>query len=92
MKNYLFLFLIFNCIRLGTQNDNYSFTKLMAFNNENKIILVKWNGAWEVPEMRYSSPLTLSKIIDVLASEHGITVQNKKLSGFLHLNMIIVQI
>ncbi len=81
MKKYLYLFLLFNCFTLFAQQDNYSFMKLIVFNNENKIMLVKWDGEWEIPGMRYNSPKTLSKFINSLALEHGIEVENKKLNG-----------
>lgn len=84
MKRYLFLFsfLFLYSANLSAQQDNYSFIKLMVFNNEHKVMLVKWNGEWEIPGMRYNKPVTLTKFIDTLATEHGITVQNKKLNGF----------
>lgn len=82
MKRYIFILIaFFFSVHLFAQQDNYSFLKLMVFNSEGKILLVKWNGAWEVPGTRYNQPITLSKCIDTLAAEHGISVQNKKLNG-----------
>lgn len=82
MKRYIFLLLVFfYSTHLFSQQDNYSFLKLIVFNGDGKIMLVKWNGAWEVPGTRYNQPITLSKCIDTLAAEHGIGVINKKLNG-----------
>ncbi|WP_290710631.1 hypothetical protein [Flavihumibacter sp. CACIAM 22H1] len=76
------MILVFFCsLHLTAQKDNYSFLKLIVFNKENKIMLVKWKGAWEIPGTRYNQPVTLSRFIDTLASEHGITVQDKELNG-----------
>ena len=75
-----FIILLFSNT-IFAQQDNYSFIKLMVFNSEGKVLLVKWNGAWEVPGIRYNQPITLSKYIDTLSAEHGISVQDKKLSG-----------
>jgi len=44
-------------------------------------MLVKWKGAWEIPGTRYNQPVTIAAFVDTLATEHGITVQNKKLNG-----------
>lgn len=82
MKHFILILLVsFYSSCLFSQQDNYSFLKLMVFNSEDKIMLVKWNGAWEIPGTRYNEPVTLSKYIDALATEHGISVQNKKLNG-----------
>ena len=82
MKRYIFILVVFlYSAHLFAQQDNYSFLKLMVFNNEGKIMLIKWNGAWEIPGTRYNQPITLSKYVDTLAAEHGISVLNKKLNG-----------
>lgn len=44
-------------------------------------MLVKWNGAWEIPGTRYNIPSTIAAFVDTLAIEHGITVDRKKLNG-----------
>ncbi|MCW2259802.1 MULTISPECIES: NUDIX hydrolase [Sphingobacterium] len=82
MRRYLIILLTFFCsINLFAQQDNYSFLKLVVFNDKGNVMLVKWDGEWEIPGIRYNQPVTLSKFIDTLASEHGIKVQNKKLNG-----------
>lgn len=79
MRKYLVLCLLLQSVQLFSQQDNYSFFKLMVFNNEDKIMLVNWGGAWEVPGIRYNQPVSITQFIDTLAAEHGITVQNKTL-------------
>lgn len=82
MKRYTFiLLLLFYGTHLFAQQDNYSFLKLMIFNTDGKIMLVKWDGAWEIPGTRYNQPITLSKYVDTLAAEHGVSILNKKLNG-----------
>lgn len=44
-------------------------------------MLVKWNGAWEIPGTRYNIPSTIAAFADTLALEHGIKVDHKKLNG-----------
>lgn len=82
MKHYIFILLAFFCsTHLFAQQDNCSFLKLMVFDKDGKVMLVKWNGAWEIPGTRYNQPITLSKYIDTLAAGYCISVQNKKLNG-----------
>lgn len=61
--------------------DNYSYVKLIIANADNKILLLKWDGQWEVPGARYNAPYTLIKFIDTLAHEDGISIKNIKLNG-----------
>jgi len=79
----LFLFLGLNTFaqKKDKNTDNYSFVKLIISNSENKILLLKWDNQWEVPGARYSAPYTLSKFIDTLVHEDGITVKNVQLNG-----------
>lgn len=79
--NIFILLIFFYSSNLFAQQDNYSFLKLIVFNDDGKIMLVKWNDAWEIPGIRYNQPITLSKYIDALAVEHGISIKNKKLNG-----------
>ena len=82
MKHYIFILTVFlYSLQSFAQQDNYSFIKLIVLNNNDEVMLVKWNGAWEIPGTRYNQPITISKQIDTLAAEHGIFVQNKKLNG-----------
>ena len=77
----VFLLLTFWSFQLIAQTDNYSFLKLMVVNKDEKVMLVKWDGAWEVPGIRYNHPVTLTQMLGTLAAEHGITIGRKKLQG-----------
>ncbi len=80
-KHALVLLLLFCSSRLFAQQDNYTFFKLIVFNNDNKIMLVKWGGSWEIPGTRYNIPSPIASFVDTLALEHGINVDHKKLNG-----------
>lgn len=81
MKRHLLFLLLFCSSNLFAQQDNYTFFKLIVSNKENKIMLVKWNGYWEIPGTRYNIPSTVAAFVDTLAMEHGIMVEHKKLNG-----------
>ena len=75
------MLLLFCSSSLFAQQDNYTFFKLIVSNSDNKIMLVKWKGAWEIPGTRYNIPSTITNFVDTLALEHGINVEQKKLNG-----------
>jgi len=83
MKKCFLLLFLTSSLNLFAQQDNYTFFKLIVSNKENKIMLVKWNGAWEIPGARYNRPITIAQFADTLAAEHGLAVKNKKLNGVL---------
>jgi hypothetical protein len=78
----IFLFLLLTISFTGfSQADVYSFFKLVITNSKKQILLVKWDGAWELPGERYNQPLSTSKFIDSMAISHGIVVNSPKISG-----------
>ncbi len=63
------------------QTDNYSFMKLYVTNEQGEVLLVKWNGAWELSGDRYNQPLSINKFLDEMADHMGITIKNPRLCG-----------
>jgi hypothetical protein len=63
------------------QSDNYSFMKLYVTNDQGEVLLVKWNGEWELSGDRYNQPLSVSKFLDEMASHMGIKIKNPRLCG-----------
>jgi hypothetical protein len=83
MKNKIaFLFLLFIIPFVSfSQADVYSFFKLVITNSKKQILLVKWDGAWELPGEKYNQPHSTSKFIDSIAIAHGIVVNTPRISG-----------
>ncbi len=80
MKKYnLILLFVFIQITLLAQNRN--FFKLYVTNEKNEVMLIKFDGEWELPGASYESNQTISQFLDTMANDHGITIEEKKLRG-----------
>lgn len=83
MKPILLLLFLAAPLVLSAQDqaDNYSFMKLYVTNEQGEVLLVKWNGEWELSGDRYNQPLSVNKFLDEMASSMGITIENPRLCG-----------
>ena len=83
MKAKFTILLLFSLTTLVAQEkqDNYSFLKLYVTNENNEVLLVKWNGAWEIAGGRYNEPLSVQEFLDKMASDMGIQINEVKLCG-----------
>lgn len=61
--------------------DNYSFFKLFVTNEKDEILLVKWEGDWELAGNRYNEPLSIAAFLDKMANDMGIKISDSKLCG-----------
>jgi hypothetical protein len=61
--------------------DNYSFFKAFVTNDKKQILLVKWEGEWEIAGERYNQNFSISAFLDKMGSDMGIKLANKKLRG-----------
>ncbi|MFP2997499.1 hypothetical protein ABN763_16395 [Spongiivirga sp. MCCC 1A20706] len=84
VKRYLVLLLIAITFSCSSQKvANYSFFKLLVTNHENEIMLVEWDGAWEIPGKKYSGERTVKEFVSAMALKHGIRVDNIKLNALI---------
>jgi ADP-ribose pyrophosphatase YjhB (NUDIX family) len=67
----------------GQNNGNSHFFKLLVFNDNQKILLIKFDGSWEIPGARYNTNTTIPVFIDKMAKDHGISIENSKLAAFV---------
>jgi len=63
--------------------DNYSFFKLFVTNTKNEVMLVKWKDAWEIPGKRYRGSKTVKEFVGLMASNHGLMVDDIKLNALI---------
>jgi hypothetical protein len=73
--------LAFSVYGQGQKIDNYSFVKLYVTNDKNQVLLVKWDGQWEIAGSRYNEPVSVREFTDKIAGDMGITVSDVKLCG-----------
>ncbi|KEO71890.1 hypothetical protein EL17_20445 [Anditalea andensis] len=45
------------------------------------MLLVKWNGEWEIVGERYNDPLSIKVFLDGMGLDMGITIREPRLSG-----------
>lgn len=61
--------------------ENYSFMKLMVQNAEGKILLVKWDGEWEVPGAKFNEPQSVFVFLQGMAETTGVEIRNHQIFG-----------
>ena len=83
MRQQLILILTFITFSLFGQDkkDNYSFFKLYVTNDKDEVLLVKWDGQWEIAGNKYNESLTIKEFLNKMASDMGIKIEDAKLCG-----------
>lgn len=78
----LILFLVSTLSYSQKSSPNYSFFKLLIVNENSDILLVNWNGKWELPGLKYNSELSIKNFIGDMTMKMGIDdYENLKLNG-----------
>jgi hypothetical protein len=74
MKLRLILVLTFITYSLFGQEkkDNYSFFKLYVTNDKDEVLLVKWDGQWEIAGSKYNESLSIKDFLNKMASDMGV--------------------
>ena len=83
LLRFTLLVLFFPMTLLGQNKGNPHFFKLLAFNQNQEILLINFDGSWEIPGSRYDENSTIPKFIDSMAEDHGIKVNGTKLSALV---------
>jgi hypothetical protein len=63
------------------KTDNYSFFKLYVTNDKDEVLLVKWEGQWEIVGDRYNEPVSIREFGNKMAADMGIKITEPKLCG-----------
>ena len=61
--------------------ENYSFMKLLIENDKEEILLVKWEGEWELPGEKFNKPIPINSFLIEMAETTGATIENPILFG-----------
>lgn len=83
IKFTLLIVFLFPLILCSQNKGNSHFFKLMVFNEKQEIMLINFDGAWEVPGARYSENSTIPVFIDSMSKKHGIKVKNTELAALV---------
>jgi hypothetical protein len=80
MKSRLLLVLTFiTYFSIGQdKKDNYSFFKLYATNDKEEVLLVKWEGQWEIAGNRYNESMSIREFLNTMAADMGVKIDDPK--------------
>jgi hypothetical protein len=73
--------MISSCLVGQDKKDNYSFFKLYVTNDKDEVLLVKWEGQWEIAGNKYNESLSIKEFLSKMAADIGITISDPKLVG-----------
>ncbi len=71
--------LIICCAFGQDKKDNYSFFKLYVTNEKDQVLLVKWEGQWEIVGDKYNEPMSIREFLNKIAFDMGITIKDPTL-------------
>jgi len=83
MKFVLTIVLMFPLIVFGQNKGNSHFFKLLVQNDNQEILLINFDGSWEIPGSRYSDNSTIPVFLDSMAKDHGIEIEDSKLAALI---------
>ena len=75
----LVLTLIIFCAFGQDKKDNYSFFKLYVTNEKGQVLLVKWEGQWEIAGGKYNESMSIREFLNKMATDMGIMIEEPKL-------------
>ncbi|MEM8847058.1 MAG: hypothetical protein AAFY00_06185 [Bacteroidota bacterium] len=87
MRNSILAFIL--SISIGTvlaqetekPSDNYTIKRLLICNDQGDIAMVKYNGTWNVPPLRFNKSETYNGSLMLLAKDMGLEISEPKLAG-----------
>lgn len=82
-KLLLLILLLAPLVLFSQKKGNSHFFKLMVFNEKQEIMLINFDGSWEVPGSRYADDVTIPSFIDTMSKDHGIEVDNTELAALV---------
>ncbi|UII77472.1 hypothetical protein LV716_06800 [Flagellimonas sp. HMM57] len=87
MRNRILVFVL--CLSIGSVSaqeiekpvDNYTIKRLLICNDKDEIAMVKYNGTWNVPPLRFNKSETYNESLLHLAKDIGLEISKPKLAG-----------
>lgn len=78
-----FCAVFFSFVGFSQNKGNPHFFKLLVTNEKNEIMVINWDGEWEIPGTRYRNNTTINECLEEMAKNHGITVKEKQLGALI---------
>ncbi|MGB5983157.1 MAG: hypothetical protein WBG46_13530 [Nonlabens sp.] len=76
---FLGFLLMFCTLALSQNSGNPHFFKLLIMNQKQEILLIDFDGSWEIPGSCYKMDSTIPVFLDEMALDHGVKIQNDRL-------------
>lgn len=70
-------------VLFSQKKGNSHFFKLMVFNENQEILLINFDGSWEIPGARYTDNSTIPVFVDSMSKDHGIETKNTQLAALV---------
>lgn len=70
-------------LAFGQNKGNSHFFKLLVQNEKKEILLINFDGSWEIPGSRYADNSTIPVFLDSMAIDHGIKIKDPKLAALV---------
>lgn len=83
MNRFIIILLLTFCGHFANaqRKENRNFFKLFVLNDKQEVLLIKFQGEWEIPGASYNLNVPISAFLDTIAMQHGISIKNKKFSA-----------
>jgi len=78
---FCFLIVFFLSFQMTAQQKNFSYFKLCVTNKKNEILLVKYNGIWELAGKKYVDARSIKEFTVFMAEELGVEFKDFRLRG-----------
>lgn len=78
---YLYILFLMAFSVNGQKIDNYSFIKLYLTNEKSQVLLVKYDGQWEIAGDRYNETVSIREFVNGIANDMGVIIGNVQLCG-----------
>jgi len=75
--------LLLTAFGFAQNSGNSHFTKLLVMNQKQEVLLINFDGSWEIPGSRYKKNTTIPLFLDEMSHDHGIKVKNHKLAALV---------
>lgn len=70
-------------VSFAQNSGNPHFFKLIIQNEQKEILLIKYEGAWEVPGSRYKGSKTITEFVEDMGQKHGVVIDDIQLKALV---------
>jgi len=80
---YTLLLSLLSVISFAQNSGNPHFFKVIIQNEQKEILLIKYEGAWEVPGSRYKGSKIITEFVEDMGQKHGVVIDDIQLKALI---------